>query len=125
VFIVKISSCLLKLRLANVGVFLRRSVEVVFIVDAVDYMQVKSHLAVVAHSQRNDVTRINFRFRFWSHTRGRVASFYQILCKYLHPVYGDICILRNSIWSPYAILDLLKEVMRPPTKAHSMHNIHC
>jgi len=40
---------------------------------------------------------INFRFRFWS--SGRVASFYQLLCKYLYVVpYADISISRPPFW---------------------------
>jgi len=51
--------------------------------------------------------QINFRFRFWSRAcpRCRVTSLYQILCTNTFIEYGDISILRNSIWPPSAILD--------------------
>jgi len=53
----------------------------------------------------DDVVRINFRFRFWSHDHLRVVLF----CVNIFIIqYGDISGLRKLlIWPPSAILDLL------------------
>ena len=48
----------------------------------------------------------------------RVASLYEIVCKYLHLV-RKLAFLCNSIWPPSAILDLLGKVVGSSTKAYS------
>jgi len=48
----------------------------------------------------------------------RVASLYEIVCKYLHLV-RKLAFLCNSIWPPSAIFDLLGKVVGSSTKAYS------
>jgi len=66
----------------------------------------------------DDVTRINFHFRFWSggHFCLVVLHVYSQIYANIFIQYGYNSILRNSIWRPSVSLNLLVEVVGPPKK---------